>query len=259
MPVTDTSDQPEEAHKPAMFFPQTRWSMVVQAGPAGGEHSNEALEQLCRVYWMPLYMVARSAWELGKEDAEDLTQGFFEVVLHRKLFEKVGPGKGRLRTYLQKAFENFHIDWLRRTQADKRGGGRPLVSFDWDRAETLLEAESARRAVPPEQAYDRGWALSMLEAAVQRLESEWTAAGKAPPFAVMRPFLDLSTVADADLKVAAREAGMEWEAFRKAVQRQRQGFGGLLRDMVADTLDQPTARDVEDELRAMMLALQGTE
>jgi len=62
--------------------------------------AHEALEKLCRTYWRPIYGFVRRQGT-GAEDAEDLTQGFFALLLERKDLNTVRKEKGRLRSYLQ--------------------------------------------------------------------------------------------------------------------------------------------------------------
>src|SRR5262245_30413957 len=65
-------------HRPAAFT-TTHWSVVLEAqgeSPA----AQEALEKLCRIYWRPLYGFVRRQG-VSPEDAQDLTQGFFTLLL----------------------------------------------------------------------------------------------------------------------------------------------------------------------------------
>ena len=72
------------------FFATTRWTMVRAAGEKDSPHSAAALEVLCQSYWIPLYGYVRRRG-YAKEDAEDLTQGFFAKLLSGEdLGEHVG-------------------------------------------------------------------------------------------------------------------------------------------------------------------------
>src|SRR5256714_8549090 len=82
-------------HGPAAFA-TTHWSVVLEArgeSPA----AQEALEKLCRMYWRPIYSFVRRQGA-RTEDAEDLTQGFFALLLERKDLKTVRKEKGRLRS-----------------------------------------------------------------------------------------------------------------------------------------------------------------
>jgi len=79
-------------------FATTRWSVVLRA--AGSEsHQTEALEQLCRTYWPPLYAFLRRQGH-APHQAEDLVQGFFERFLAKDYLDEVSPDKGRFRSFL---------------------------------------------------------------------------------------------------------------------------------------------------------------
>src|SRR5947208_17167491 len=61
-------------------FTTTHWTVVLEAqgeSPA----AQEALEKLCHTYWRPLFSLLQRQG-VGREEAEDLTQGFF-AELHR--------------------------------------------------------------------------------------------------------------------------------------------------------------------------------
>lgn len=86
-------------------FVTTRWSVVLAAqeeSPA----AEEALDNLCRTYWKPLYAFVRRQG-LNRDDARDLTQGFFALLLERHDLDAVRREKGRFRSYLLTAFKHF--------------------------------------------------------------------------------------------------------------------------------------------------------
>src|SRR4029450_7104412 len=125
----------------AARFTTTHWSVVLEAqgeSPA----AQEALEKLCRTYWWPLYgYIRRHGY--NPEEAQDLTQGFFAVLLERRDFDAVRREKGRLRSYLLTSLKNFLAKARRRELAVKRGEGRALVSLDELRARDGGGRESA--------------------------------------------------------------------------------------------------------------------
>jgi hypothetical protein len=63
-------------------FTTTHWSIVLAAGEEQSPGATDALAQLCRTYWYPLYAYIRRR---GHEphDAQDLTQEFFAQLLER--------------------------------------------------------------------------------------------------------------------------------------------------------------------------------
>ena len=94
-------------HGPAAFT-TTHWSVVLEAqGESPAAH--EALEKLCRIYWRPIYSFVRRQGA-GPEEAQDLTQGFFALLLERRDLRTVRKEKGRLRSYLLSALKHFLTD-----------------------------------------------------------------------------------------------------------------------------------------------------
>src|SRR5436853_2182937 len=122
-------------------FVTTQWSVVLTAqghSPA----ADEALEKLCRTYWWPLYGFVRRQGH-SPEEAQDLTQGFFALILERRDLDAVRKEKGRLRSYLLTALKNFVGKARRRTMALKRGEGKPLVPLDELMAREQADLEPA--------------------------------------------------------------------------------------------------------------------
>jgi serine/threonine protein kinase/WD40 repeat protein/DNA-directed RNA polymerase specialized sigma24 family protein len=160
---------------------------VLHAGEADSPTARAALERLCGAYWFPLYAHVRRRGH-GPDDAADLTQGFFAVLLHRNSLAQVGPEKGRFRTFLLTSLDYFLSDQTAREHAAKRGGGQALIELDGLNAEQRFALEPATDETP-DKAFDRRWAAALLEQAFARLEVEQTQAGKASLFTRLRPFL----------------------------------------------------------------------
>jgi hypothetical protein len=102
-------------------FMTTSWSMIVQAGEQKSGESRLALENLCQLYWYPLYAFVRRKGH-SRVDAEELTQGFFAHLLDRDRLQLADRQKGRFRSFLLRSIENFMIQEWRSVQAQKRGG-----------------------------------------------------------------------------------------------------------------------------------------
>src|SRR5678815_4211803 len=109
-------------------FATTHWSLVLiaQGQSAAAE---EALEELCRIYWRPLYAFARREGS-DSEEARDLTQGFFELLLTRRDLDAARREKGRLRSYLLVCFKHFLGCERRREVTIKRGHGQWLIPLE---------------------------------------------------------------------------------------------------------------------------------
>ena len=233
-------------------FATTHWSVVLTASQADSPQAAEALETLCRTYWYALYAHVRRRGH-GHEDAQDATQAFLLQLLERKSFARVDQSKGRFRSFLLAGLNYFLADQRDRATAQKRGGGRPILSFDAPTAEQRYRLEPVD-SLSPDKAFDRQWALVLLDQVLARLEQEFRRANKAELFERLRPFLVAGegpeTYAD-----AAPELGMTEEAFKKAVQRLRRRYHELFREEIAQTLSDPAG--VEDELRHLCAVMGG--
>lgn len=233
--------------EPPSPFQPTRWSLI-QRVRVGGDDGARALGELCEAYWFPLYGWARRAGATA-EDAEDVVQGFFCDVLRKELFAKADLTKGRLRTFLLTAFRRYQHDQRDKANAQRRGAER-VVSFDAAAGEEWYQAEAG--PATPDAFYDRQWALTVLEQAMQRLGAEYAKRGKAADFAQLRRYL--TDTDDADYNADAAALGVGAGAVRVAVHRMRERFGQALREEVTGLLQEDG--DVDGELTHLLAALE---
>jgi RNA polymerase sigma-70 factor (ECF subfamily) len=233
-------------------FPTTQWSRVLAAGDRADPEAGGALAELCAAYWYPLYaFVRRKGYPL--EEAADLVQGTFLVLLDRDGLASVAPRRGRFRSFLLAVCMNHLADCRNRDRAAKRGGGRVAVPFDRLAAEGRYTGEPAS-AMTAERLFERRWATSLLEHAVARLEAESTAAGKGVLLARLLPTLTGGRGA-VPLAAIAAELGMTEGAVKAAASRLRRRYGKFLREEIARTV--ADLADVEEEIRALFAALAG--
>ena len=216
-------------------FPTTHWSVVVAAADSVGPGALEALEELCRTYWRPVYSFIRRQGH-GVDDALDLAQEFFARFLERKLVKRADPNRGRLRSFLLVSVKSFLANDWARAQAEKRGGGRSFVSLDEQReAETHFLAEPADPAALPDQAFEKQWALTLLEQTLSRLRDESAGADGQDYFDALKVFVWGDQTAVSQVDIAAR-LGMTPNALGVSVHRLRRRFGELLRGTIARTV-----------------------
>lgn len=214
---------------------------------AAGEAAGEALESLCAAYWFPIYAYVRR-YGFSKEDAEDLTQAFFAKLLERKDFAGLKQENGRFRAFLLAALKNFLANERDRTGRVKRGGNITHLSLDWQSADALFQIADAGQ-VPPDAAYDREWAITLLERVVVRLGEEFSAEGKLDRFECMKPYLTMGK-GEIPYASAAAKLSMDENATRVAVHRLRKRYRELLRNEIANTLSDPAM--VEEELAVLL-------
>ena len=112
-----------------------------EGGKRGGAaDSNEALELLCRAYWQPLYVYVRRLG-FSPEDAQDLTQAFFERLLEKGYLSQADRERGRFRSFLLASLRHFVSDEMDRVKAWKRGGRAQHVPLEPDEVESQFEVE----------------------------------------------------------------------------------------------------------------------
>lgn len=238
------------AQSGAVGFTTTHWSVVLTA-QSQSLAAEEALEKLCRTYWWPLYgFVRRQGY--NPDEAQDLTQGFFALLLERKDLDTVRREKGRLRSYLLASLKNFLAKAHRRAMTAKRGEGQSLVSL-----EELLSRENADSSpadmLSADRIYERRWALTLLEQVLARLGEEYRAAGRAQLFDRLKQMLADEPGQPSQAEMA-RDLNMTENAVKQALYRLRQRYRFLLCEEIADTV--AVAGDVEDELRHFIAVLE---
>jgi RNA polymerase sigma-70 factor (ECF subfamily) len=233
----------------AVVFATTHWSIVLEAqgeSPA----AQDALEKLCRTYWRPVYGFIRRQG-VGLEEAEDLTQGFFALLLERRDLDAVRREKGRLRSYLLTSVKHFLASEQRRAMAVKRGKGQRVVALDGLSATERAEIEPAD-SVSADRLYERRWASTLMEQILRRLKDEYRATGNDALFDWLKQLLPDEPGAPSRAEIAAR-LGMTENAVRQALYRFRQRYQILLREEISHTV--AIAADIEDELRHLIAVL----
>lgn len=233
-------------------FLSTQWSLVLAAGGSSSVAGHEALEELCRAYWPPLYAFARRAGH-SPADARDLTQGFFAHLLDGASLSSASPERGRFRSFLLGAFKHFLAHERDRQNALKRGGGLQWVPLDLSVEEAALAGQS-ETGDRPDSAYDRRWAAALLERVLIRLREEFALSGRAELFNHFKDFLLGETVGGGYAAVATH-LGMTEGAAKMTVTRMRDRYRRLLRAEIAHTVDHPDL--VEEELRHLRAIVRG--
>ena len=237
------------AQKASIAFTTTHWSVVLEAqgqSPA----AQEALEKLCRTYWRPVYGFVRRQG-IRPEEAEDLTQGFFALLLERRDLDAVRKEKGRLRSYLLTALKHFLTSEQRRAMTVKRGKGQQLIPLEELRANERVEMEAAD-PLSADRLYERRWALTLMEQVLRRLKDDYCTAGNGALFDLLKQLLPDEPGAQSRAEIAS-QLGMTDNALRQAFHRFRHRYQLLLREEISHTV--AVASDVEDELRHLITVL----
>jgi DNA-directed RNA polymerase specialized sigma24 family protein len=249
--VTSLTGVGGSAQTASAAFTTTHWSVVLEAQGESAA-AQQALEKLCRTYWRPIYGFVRRQG-IGAEEAKDLTQGFFALLLERRDLNAVRQEKGRLRSYLLTSLKHFLTNERNRAMAIKRGAGQQLIPLD-DLHERERVGFEPAETLPADQIYERRWALSVLDQVMARLGEEYRAAGPASAGLFARLEKSLTNEPDRPSPAdTAREFGMTEAAVRQASYRLRLRYRQLLREEIAHTV--MAAGDIEDELRHLVAVL----
>ena len=230
-------------------FATTHWSLVLAAGHGGDAESDAALERLCRRYWLPLYAyVRRRVFDV--DEAQDLTQAFFERLLEKNYLADADPERGRFRVFLVTAFKHFLSKEWDKAKALKRGGGVSPISLDFAVGDSHVAIEPAG-GLTADQLYERQWAITLLNRVMQRLEREFERAGKPLQFQCLKDVI-IGRGEGAKYADVASELGMTESAARMAVSRMRRRYRELLRNEIAQTVLSP--EDIDDEIGFLFTA-----
>jgi RNA polymerase sigma factor (sigma-70 family) len=245
--MTTASEGAEPSPKPAGVFATTHWSVVLAAGRGEDADAAEALEQLCRAYWYPLYVfVRRRGYQ--PEDAQDLTQEFFARFLRKEYFRLADSARGRFRTFLVHALEHFLVNEWKRARRLRRGGGQAPLSLEFTGGEERY-ARKAAASMTPSEAYERDWAITLLDQVLDSLQCEYTDAHQGRTFQELAGLLWGKERFISFAEVGAR-LGMTEGAARVALHRLRRRYRERLQAVVAQTVANPT--EVEEELRHLI-------
>ena len=231
-------------------FQTTRWTLVLRAASGNQQQRQEALSELLTQNWYPLYTYLRHSGKPAAE-AEDLVQGFFVRVMERDLLSSVDPSRqGRFRNFLLVCLKRFVSGERRFDQALKRGGGTRTLSIDAADAERRYQLEPVN-AQTADIAFERAWAVELIERSLKTLERQWKTAGDDAQFQLLKGCL--TTGAGGDRVAIAEQLGISRESLRVRIHRLRAEFRQVLCSEVAETLGREDL--LEDEINLLFLAL----
>jgi RNA polymerase sigma-70 factor (ECF subfamily) len=224
---------------------------VLTAGSSDDQRSHEALTRLCQAYWYPLYaFIRRQGYR--PEDAQDLTQGFFAHLLEHQALANLDRTKGKFRSFLLACLRHFLADKRDFARAQKRGSGAALIPLDATFAEARYGMEPVD-AASPDKAFDRSWALALMELVLAQLRTEQDRSGKQAQFALLQDCLMGEPGAPRYADLAA-QLGASEAAIKMLVSRLRRRYRDLLRQEIAQTVNTP--EEFEEEIRQLFAAVQ---
>ena len=234
-------------------FDHTHWTVVMTAASRNRPGAQDALEQLCKIYWPPLYAFLRRKGQ-SPENAKDLTQGFFAHLLDAQRLNNVHPEKGKFRSFLLTCLSNYARDEADKGSAEKRGGGRIDIPINVSETETSLGVDPAD-AGDPALTLEKKWASVLLQHVLRSLRDEYAAANKVEFFEVLQPFI-IGDAARGDFSEAAARLKLSEGAARVAAARLRDEYRLKLRREVGRTVGD--ASEIDDEIRHLLRILRNS-
>jgi len=234
------------SHETGERFEETAWSVVIATGATTPARAQTAMGELCRIYWRPIYAyLRRSGYDTN--DAQDLTQSFFQHLLQNETLRRVSRDKGRFRSFLLGALKRCLADEKMQRHTLKRGGRIQFISTDDLEAEELHHLRAVHEAAPDE-ILDARWAGVVLERALEKVRAECVAEGKAGFFEALSPFLE-GTKPHVSYQEVADRMSLGLGAVKTLINRLRRQFAAAVRREVMQTVSAP--HEVDDELRRL--------
>jgi RNA polymerase sigma-70 factor (ECF subfamily) len=215
----------------------------------------DAMERLVRRYWSAIYAYIRRS---GRDvhEAADLTQGFVcDILISRRLCSYADPNRGRFRTLLLRAIQNYLRERHRRERRAHLSGDSmkplPLGDADW----ALADAGSHDT---PEEAFSYHWSailvrqvLSTVRAGCEEdgLDTHWTVF----EHRVVRPMLFNEEPAEYAVLVERLNLKDESQAANMMITVKRRFVRALFFE-IGQTVSDPM--QVEDELHELLRDLE---
>lgn len=234
------------------WFASTHWSVVLAARDKDVGPASEALEKLCRAYWPPLYAFIRRQGH-AEAEAQDLTQEFFLRLIDGDLLQHLRHQRGKFRSFLLTLLKHFLLEQRGKARAQKRGGDKIVVSLDQANEEGTYLHELVD-GLSPDQLFERRWAQTLFQVAIDQLREEYVQAGREALFDVLKDFQPREIGAPSYMEIGAR-FGMTEAAVKSAVQRMRARHREILRREIANTVTRPD--EIEEEIRHLREVLSG--
>ncbi len=225
------------------------------AARGDSDESREALRELCDHYYPPVITYLRHAGHSANDEARDLAHDFFADLLSGHRLDHLERERGRFRSYLLGALKHFLSHHRARRDAEKRGGSAPSFSLNETGVELREGAALAdAHALPPDDCFDRQWAVTVLERALTSVEADCERQGKAEHFQHLAPWLT-GEADHGDQLALAERLGMPANTLKSTISRLRSRFRKAVKDEIAQTLIDPS--DTENEMAALFAALGG--
>jgi RNA polymerase sigma-70 factor (ECF subfamily) len=229
----------------AQNFPDTEWSHIVDLGGDDEAARAASFERILRRYWPPVFHYLKAVYRSSHEDAEDMAQGFFAMMIGRMDFATLSPERGRFRTFLKVALRRYVAGEGRKASARLHRAAVPIE-------EHPHAAEVSPGTPPPEDpeaAFEREWAACVLRDVHERLREELRRLGKEKQYQIFVEYC-LDPADDVSYDTLALKHGLKADDVRNYLRFVRQRGRELVREAVRSYL--VPGEDVDAELREIL-------
>jgi len=252
--MTDPESKADSSTPRAGRFLTTCWTEVIAARGDSTE-SREALGQLCDHYYQPVIAYLRHAGHSANEEARELAHDFFADLLKGHRLDHLERERGRFRSYLLGALKHFLSHHRARRDAEKRGGKAASFSLNETGVEQREGAALAdAHALPPDDCFDRQWAVTVLDRALSAVEADCERQGRNGYFQHLAPWLT-GEAGHGDQLALAKQFGIPANTLKSTISRLRSRFRKAVKTEIARTLNDPG--DIDNEMAALFAALGG--
>jgi RNA polymerase sigma factor (sigma-70 family) len=214
-------------------FPPTHYSLVRAVESADPGVRERALDGLIAAYWRPVYSYLRLHWRIPHEDAKDLTQDFFTLVIEGRTLKAYRPDRAKFRTYLRVCLDGFVSNAQKAATRLKRGGEARFISLDFIGEEAELESRATTDHGNAEELFRQEWARSMFALAVEALNRECAASGHETHFALFERY-DLLDHGRPTYTELAKQAGLTSTQVTNYLAYARRQFRSILLEKVRE-------------------------
>lgn len=227
-------------------FRTTCWALIGKA--SSGDEKQQALDEVIRVYWYPLYAFCRRQG-YSDHDSMDCTQGFLTSLLESDTLSKAEEGRGRFRNFLLVSFKNYLNKQLRHSLALRRGGSVVRMPLDSLQFSARYCQEVWDPAESPDRVYERQCIVNFLKCVEQKLSESYARAGKQELFDQLSPLM-LNSDDSISRSELVEKLNMSPAAINMALRRMRLKFAQLLRSELSRHIGQ--GETVEEELKELL-------
>jgi RNA polymerase sigma-70 factor (ECF subfamily) len=233
-----------QASRPDRFM-TTRWSMVMQLAATESGNARNALGELARRYWYPVYVYIRRCGH-PRAGATDLARRFLQQLMGDVSGESGQAAYGHYRSYLLARLNTF--------LAGEQSAAASAIGEDLDMPTDLEERYQQDHvdALSPEQSYQRAFALQVLHRTLRRLRNEASQTGHVDMYDQLEPFLAREP-GPGEYEMVATRLRNRPLTLVVALKRLRQRFRELAADELVDTV--ATAADLATEQEALLAVL----